>query len=396
MTLFCNCSAAVLLVLTASPLVAGTTLPSFRGLLPPALVGFVSSAAAVSGDGSTVVGQMQFSAGGFGEPFRWTETDGSHQLGTLSPTGFRSGFASGVSEDGSLVVGSSASDNVIEAFTWTIADGMLGLSLLNIDSTTSNANAVSGNGSVIVGENTTRITDPELDLLLSTVRWDTTRTIEELQIGQESRANDVSLDGISVVGSADFLVNPSIPDGYVVSAAYLWTEADGVVRLGTLPNGQDDSSAFGANADGTVVVGFADSPQGNEAFRWTQATGMVGLGDIAGGDFRSLAHSVSANGNIVVGSSESDNGDEAFIWDAQNGMRNLQSVLENNFGLGDELAGWMLTAARDVSNNGQVIVGTGINPQGVEEAWIATIPEPTVVALLMSGLFGLNLRRRCH
>jgi hypothetical protein len=37
--------------------------------------------------------------------------------------------------------------------------------------------------------------------------------------------------------------------------------------------------------------------------------------------------------------------------------------------LGLSLGGWVLTEGRGISANGQVIVGTGINPQGVFEAW---------------------------
>jgi len=87
---------------------------------------------------------------------------------------------------------------------------------------------------------------------------------------------------------------------------------------------------------------------------------------LPGGDFWSEASDVSANGAVVVGFSVSDLGDEAFIWDSTNGMRNLRAVLENDFGL--DLAGWILKYAR-ISDNGKVIVGTGINPSGSQEAW---------------------------
>ena len=39
-----------------------------------------------------------------------------------------------------------------------------------------------------------------------------------------------------------------------------------------------------------------------------------------------------------------------------------------------DLAGWQLTEATGVSANGRTIVGNGINPDGQQEAWIATIP----------------------
>lgn len=42
--------------------------------------------------------------------------------------------------------------------------------------------------------------------------------------------------------------------------------------------------------------------------------------------------------------------------------------------------------------DGLTIVGWGYNPDGYDEAWIATIPEPTTLLLL--GFGGLALRRK--
>jgi len=58
-----------------------------------------------------------------------------------------------------------------------------------------------------------------------------------------------------------------------------------MVGLGDLPGGSFSSYADGVSANGSVVVGYGNSANGNEAFRWTQGTGMVGLGDLSGGIF---------------------------------------------------------------------------------------------------------------
>ena len=52
-------------------------------------------------------------------------------------------------------------------------------------------------------------------------------------------------------------------------------------------------------------------------------------------------------------------------------MRAIQDVLENDYGL--DLTGWTLTDAHDISEDGTVIVGAGINPNGDIEAWRAVI-----------------------
>ena len=86
---------------------------------------------------------------------------------------------------------------------------------------------------------------------------------------------------------------------------------------------------------------------------------------------------------------------EAFIWDQANSMRNLREVLINDHGL--NLTGWTLTSALDVSADGLTIVGAGINPDGFDEAWVATIPEipePATVSLLALGAAAMLHRRR--
>ncbi|MDZ4743500.1 MAG: hypothetical protein SGI98_08810 [Verrucomicrobiota bacterium] len=58
------------------------------------------------------------------------------------------------------------------------------------------------------------------------------------------------------------------------------------------------SYAYGANYDGTVVVGHNDF---NEAYRWTQGTGMQSLWDVDAGTSTSIAYRTSADGTLTVG-----------------------------------------------------------------------------------------------
>jgi probable HAF family extracellular repeat protein len=96
---------------------------------------------------------------------------------------------------------------------------------------------------------------------------------------------------------------------------------------------------------------------------------MVGLGDFPGGDFFSLAYQVSGDGTVVVGMGSTAQGFEPFIWNQVHGMRRLHDVLTQDFGL--DLTGWVLFEARGISADGRTIVGTGTNPSGNTEAWIA-------------------------
>ncbi|NCR18895.1 MAG: PEP-CTERM sorting domain-containing protein [Microcystis aeruginosa LL13-03] len=333
---------------------------SFQGLgyLPG---GSASSyASGVSADGSVVVGSSQSANGQ--EAFRWTQATGMVGLGDLPGGQFRS-EVSEVSGDGSVVVGYGLTDNVyFEPFRWTQATGILGLGDFpggDFDSFTS---GVSFDGSIIVGfSNTTNGTQA--------FRW--TQATGMVGLGDlpggifGSFAQGVSFDGSTVVGASSSA--NSGPD----YEAFRWTQATGMVGLGDLPGGIFRSIANVVSADGSVVGGGSSSANGWEAFLWTQATGMVGLGDLPGGIFSSYATGISADGSVVVGYSESANGRESFIWNSTQGMRSLQQVLTNDYGL--DLTGWTLDLARAISADGLTVVGSGTNPNGLTEAWIASL-----------------------
>jgi probable HAF family extracellular repeat protein len=168
-----------------------------------------------------------------------------------------------------------------------------------------------------------------------------------------------------------------------------------MVGLGDLPGGAFLSAADDVSADGSVIVGQGVSASGFEAFRWTSGGGMVGLGDLPGGAFESAAWDVSADGSVTVGHGTTALGAEAFVWTSAGGMQNLRDLLIAGGATG--LAGWRLTQASAITPDGRTIVGSGRNPAGNPEAWLATIPEPstlTLVALTSIALLAPWARRR--
>lgn len=345
---------------------SASPIPSFQGLgfLPG---GNMSQPDGISGDGSTVVGFGTSSNASFAEAFYWTQQTGMIGLGDLPGGGFVS-QAHGTSADGTVIVGGSDPGfPSYEAFRWTATDGLVGLAG---DDPPTEAFGVSADGSVVAGI----ISEINAE---QAFRWTEETGIVGIGFlpggGNFSWAQRVSDDASTIVGFSDS------SNG---QRAFRWTEDDGMTDLGTLGAG---SEAYDVSGDGSVIVGLSSG----QAFRWTEADGMVGL-EFAPGGFTSAAFGVSADGSTIVGGGSFGPGPgRATIWDEANGMQRLDQMLID-FGL--NLDGWTLTRATDVSADGLTIIGTGMNPSGQSEAWIATVPEPGTLFLI--GFAGLLLRRR--
>ena len=410
---------ALLVVMVAA---AGAAPLSFRGLGDLPGGGFGSRAAAVSADGRVVVGSSVYQEAAvesridfdFAAPpqldqaFRWTETEGMVGLDLLpGTTGSR---AAAVSADGSVVIGNTSftggdglETNVTRPFRWTAGVGVTPSGQDRVY-----AHGVSADGAIVVG---TRPILLSLDGFVQNppgpwaVRWTPDDATSTGPMGTSAHA--ISADGSVIVGSAGY--NSFMPD----ADAFRWTAAGDITYLEHLPGGVQ-AWATDVSADGSVIVGHdgdreLSSSGWGEAFRWTEDGGIVGLGDLPGGASWSEARAVSADGSVVVGRASTGyttltDGPlqiqtpdpipvfEAFIWTENAGMRNLGEVLTSICGL--DLTGWTLTTATDVSADGLTVVGSGINPDGNAEAWIATIPEPATLALLAGGFAMLVLRRR--
>ncbi|MCP3918978.1 MAG: PEP-CTERM sorting domain-containing protein [bacterium] len=165
----------------------------------------------------------------------------------------------------------------------------------------------------------------------------------------DSTAFGLNADGSVVVGSS------SSAQAGPHQEAFRWT-AGGIVGLGDLPGGSFVSVAFGTDAAGSVVVGESNAGTLPEAFRWTSG-GMVGLGSLAGGIAMSSARGVSADGTTIVGTSHSSTGFEAFRWTAAGGMVGLGGLPGSNF---------FSSSAHAVSATGDVVVGASEGITGLE------------------------------
>lgn len=247
-------------------------------------------------------------------------------LGDL-PGGYAESAATAVSADGSVIVGRSTSalapNSFGEAFRWTVATGMVGLGVL---------------------------TASGFDY---------------------SFANGVSADGMSITGTA------STEQGHEI---FLWTALDGMVPLGSL-DGKPYPTSYGLDisADGSVLIGYTDyGTQVAKSFRWTAASGMEELAGLPGSDGDRVWR-LSADGSVAVGDAFL-NGRTATIWDGTRGMRELKQALLDS-GLAQEIEGWTFEYGAGVAADNLTIAGSGINPAGQHDAFIAELGPPAVVQI---------------
>lgn len=325
-----------------------------------------SSATAISPDGTIVVG----TSGQIntvpdppvaGQPFRWSSTQGMQPLGGT-------GAPSGASNDGGVIVadlnnwqGLPRASRFIS--DWESLDPLPG-------GVATGANGVSADGSTTVGWSGTPVG-------LEAVRWTSDGAVQSLhgsQLARPSRATAVSRDGVVIVGS------------YILPGwgqqAFRWTESDGMMSLGQ----SFGSVATAVSADGSVIAGYVthvnnDQTDSPIAFRWTQETGIVIIGDL-----NSKTTGISGDGSLVIGYHSDlphSNGIYSpWVWDAANGQRTLSSFFTEH---GVIFSGELITVTA-VSSDGRTFVGAGVNPSGLTQAWVATIPEPAGWSLMMTGL----------
>jgi probable HAF family extracellular repeat protein len=119
----------------------------------------------------------------------------------------------------------------------------------------------------------------------------------------------------------------------------------GSIRPDAQPCDRLLSGTFGANDDGSVIVGLAwDGCRIARAFRWEESTGMVDLGSTTANSSR--ANDVSGDGRVVVGWQESNVG----VRDGAKWINNQQELIRNP-------SGRHVGEANAINRDGSIIVG---------------------------------------
>ena len=349
---------------------------TFEGLgdLPGGDVG--SRAFGISADGTTVVGRSAvyfygppYSESFYERAFIWDAQIGIRTLGVDAL--YQDAFA--VSADGSRVAGIGLdAPRLNGAYLWDDLHGSQNLG--GLPGLASGALGMSPDAAYVVGWSR------NIDPFGMAFRWDGANgmvhlgTLAGAQYG--TQANGVSADGSIVVGNAT-----------TSEIAFIWDAANGMRPL--FPGQTSSSSALAISSDGTTIVGYRTiSGPGQKAFRWTETAGLQYLRDPTI-TANSQALAVSADGATIVGWARSVTGPpttDAFVWSEGTGMQTVSSRLSAQ---GVDLTGWTLSRATAVSADGTTIAGSGLNPNGRAEAWIAVLPEPGLAVLLASGIVAL-------
>jgi uncharacterized membrane protein len=284
----------------------------------------------------------------------------------------------GVSADGTVVYGSSHGPNGSEAMTWTRDRGTV------------------AHGGVLFFDSSddgTRFAGNQQGLYIMDQGW--------IDLGAPAGADGsmfaygISGDGLTVVGMAEFN-----NDGYPA----IWTEADGAQVIILPPEIEPRGWAVSVSYDGSTILGngYVQGQSGeawlkqpdaafylHEQARIAQALSTDGQVAIGGGEnspwfyrdpigFQQIflnppcssgePRAIDATGGYIVGGDERNC---AYIYDRFNGSRDLQTLMEQEFGL--DLGDFTITSASGISADGRVIVGMG-QYQGGRQGWVAYLP----------------------
>ncbi len=300
----------------------------------------------ISEDGQVVIGSGHHNKNGITtfEACLWTKQDGIVGLGDLPGGSFQSAINGGaylsngtVSADGSVVIGSSASSNgSSEAFRWTKRTGMEGLGDLDGGDFFSQSLHVSDDGSTILGLGKSAAG-------YRLFRWTQAQGLQPLPI--VGTAFGASADGSVIVGDTGQL------------EAFVWSESTGQVKIGNL-GGTRESAAYSVSADGSVVAGISSSSNGYVGFRWTASTGMVAIPGTAP---YAEPNWMSADGSAIVGTTEAPGLGGTFYWSEATGTISLGSLPGRN-----------RITINGVSADGSVVVGSAGNASNSYRAFYWT------------------------
>lgn len=238
--------------------------------------------------------------------------------------------------------------------------------LRNDNSGASQANAVSRDGSVVVGNINVRDSGDERAIVWSGSGWQTKTDLGTLKSDNSgsSVANAISRNGLVVVGQAD-------ADNRIYATATIWSGNNWQTKtnLGTLKTDNSGISAvYAVSGDGSIVVGSAENTASeNRAVVWSGKNWgtKTDLGTLKSDNSgNSYATAISDDGSVVVGQADSYNGKyHATVWSGSGwGTKtDLGTLTDDNSGS---------SHANTANGDGSVVGGWADNDNGDSRATV--------------------------
>ncbi|MFZ0687720.1 MAG: Ig-like domain repeat protein [Terriglobales bacterium] len=280
----------------------------------------------------------------------WSRTAGA-QIVTIGDSS-----SAGAINDSGQIVGATTTDGQLQPFLWQAG---VGTQIISVPGAVfSAANAINNSG-VVVGFSDI---PPNFEAFI----WSASQGLQPL-LPQYPDTRPVAINAASQVTGFYY----PVPGG--TNHAFLWSQADGLLDLGSLGGGQ--SWGNGINDQG-AVVGSSEVPcYADHGFLWTQASGM---NDLSSGCGPSTAWGINHAGWIV------GNSDGIALW-SPTGVRTnpkgkpfsprfaLYSGAINDFGV-----------AAVVTSKGIYVISPRMSPT------ITSTPNPSVVGQAVTFIASVN------
>lgn len=314
-------------------------------------LGCRSEVTSLSPDGTVALGHMSGPGDSFpNHPFRWTALGGVESIAGKEDRRIGGTASSACDVDG-IIVGQMSADAGTGAYLWSDSNGMTWLGALLEERPNSIATAVSASGGAVVGYANARGATIEAFL------WTPDAGMRGLGFVTDdacsSAAHAVSADGRVIVGASQ-------PYGCEHSEACAWVDGS-VMTLEQLDE-TSGSIAIGVSADGNVIIGNCYDDRGQVAYIWSRESGIARLFDGNG-----VVFGISGDAGTAIGEAEHYG---PVVWTKSDGALPLVDLLKS---LAIYPDGWRDLQVRAVSGDGSIIGGSGTNPEGQQEGWVARL-----------------------
>jgi len=300
----------------------------------------------------------------------WNPDSGAiTDIGGVAPgqgVGGQARFSAG----GDFLSGTSVGASVPEISRYNFVTGQwtaLGSLGFMIDSTLSGGFGISNDGNTVVGLSWADTTGGFA--YAHGVAYNSTEGIMDLGslfLGKSTRANAVSGDGSVVVGWQDF-------NGPWKSAVWRKNPGGGYfpneyILIDTTGNPNDEYNQLGEcstiSDDGNWIGGYGDYANNYEPWIWSRDSGVINLGTLPNVG-TGYVSALSADASVAVGWFDAQlwgDPQTPFIWTRTGGLQELNSYINNV--LGDSTGMRQVYGASTISANGQYVAGWGIDNNG--------------------------------